>query len=282
VAVLLDTDPVPVELRAGSVVEAMARASAPCRISHLCAESAVRARLDLIPLGPTAEILRHDGSPMWMSRRAEHLASAPADRLSVGIPQTGGGAWMQHGHSHPMLAGELVLIDLTAAYDLRLGDGHRSAFQIDLADLDISVDRVRAASGRLASSPLYGLVRDHPRLLCRDAEAMAVTTAVDAVRAATADLVAALIQTSTDGDTPSRRAALNEQLLARAMHYVRNHLADTDLDLAQVAAAHGVAAGPLASAWSALGCEFAEWMQRERLAAARRQLLAADRSKRRP
>lgn len=100
---------------------------------------------------------------------------------------------------------------------------------------------------------------------------MATPTAIDAVRVSTADLVAALIQTSTDSDTPSRRAALNEQMLSRAVHYVRAHLADTDLDLAQVAAVHGVAAGQLASAWSALGCEFTEWMQRERLAAARRQ-----------
>ena len=55
-----------------------------------------------------------------------------------------------------------MLVDLTAPYDFAWsGHGASLAFQIDYADLGLSVETVRAAARRLPSSPLYDLVLHH-------------------------------------------------------------------------------------------------------------------------
>ena len=216
---VLDTDTVAAGKRADMLQDAFCFASARCRVVHLRDDSEVWGRVRYVPLGPAAEILRHEGSAMWMSRRAEHIESAPAERLSLGIPGTAGGVWMQQGIARPMRVGDLVPVDLTSPYDLRFADGGRDAVQMDIADLSVTVDQVRAASGRLEASPVHGLARDHLRLLCRDAAGIAGSPGgvVRDVWSATAHLVSALIVTAVaDGGGPARDALEQTRVQGRA------------------------------------------------------------------
>jgi AraC-like DNA-binding protein len=208
---------------------------------------------------------------MWMSCRAEHIVSFPAERLSLGIAGTAGGVWMQRGSARPMHAGSMILTDLTSPWEIRFHDGRREAVQMDLADLSVTVDQVRAAAGRLSASPLYEMARDHLRLLCRNAARLtgSPAAAVQDVGSATAHLVSALIVTAAPGGGRRARDAFEQTLLLRAVWYARAHLADPALDLEELARVQGVSLRRLSRAWTVAQIEFGEWLGRERLSAAR-------------
>ncbi len=274
-AVILDTDLITPGARAGAIKDAMAYASVPCEVTHRCPADAAWARVAYTPLGPTAEIVSHQGSGLRMTRQARHLRVAAPERISLALHGPGSGAMTQRDVTRVLEAGEMLLVDLTAPYDYWFGAGGSSSFQVDCDDLDISVPVARAAAARLGGSPLYGLVRDHLGQLCRDAEVLSLPPAGPAVRRATMQLMRALIVSAAD-EGALRRDAVAETLLQQVLHYLRAHLADRDLAAGQIASAHGISVRQLQRTWSEMGVELRDWITAERLEGAHRELARSD------
>ena len=270
-AVILDTDLITPGGRAGAIKDAMAYASRPCEVTHTCPADAAWARVAYTPFGPTAEIVSHQGSGLRMTRRARHLRVAAPERISLALHGPVSGAMTQRDVTRILGAGEMLLVDLTAPYDYWFSAGGSSSFQIDYDDLDISVAVARIAAVRLGESPLYELVRDHLRRLCRDAEVLSLSPAGPAVGRATTQLMRGLIMSAAD-EGSLRRDALAETLLQQVLYYLRAHLADRDLSAEQIASAHGISVRHLRRTWSEMGVELRDWIIAERLEAARRQL----------
>jgi AraC-like DNA-binding protein len=269
--VLLDTSDLPPDLRVDAVHEAFGRATVPTRVRLEVPPGGVRARMQLAQFG-AGQVFTSSGSGLRLTRLPQHLTGDPPRLVAVAVQDRGAGRLVQAGRVTAVPTGAMMLTDLTATYDFTWrGDGGSQAYQVDVAELGLPVEVVRAAAGRLTDSPLYGLVRDHLLHLFRDAERLAADPAAATLGVATTELVRALLVSAAD-DGRGRRAALEETLLQRVLRYARAHLGEPDLGATRLAAAHHVSVRHLYVQFARAGISLEQWLIAERLEAARRAL----------
>jgi AraC-like DNA-binding protein len=269
--VLLDTSALPPDLRIDAVHEAFTRATVPTRVRLEVPPGGVRARMQLWQFG-AGTVFSSSGSGLRLTRLPHHLTGDPPRLVAIAVQDRGEGLLAQAGRVAAVPTGEMMITDLTSTYDFTWrGDGASQAYQVDVAELGLPVEVVRAAAGRLPASPLYDLVRDHLLRLFRDAERLAADPAAVSLGAATTELVRALLVSAAD-DGRQRRAALEGTLLARVFRYARDHLGEPDLGAARLAAAHHVSVRHLYAQCARAGISLEQWLITERLDAARRAL----------
>jgi len=269
--VLLDTRALPAEQRIEAVHQAFARATVPTRVRLEVPPGGVRAHMQLAQFG-AGQVFTSTGSGLRLTRLPHHLDGDPPRLVAIAVQERGTGVLAQAGRVSSVPAGEMMVTDLTSTYDFAWrGDGGSQAYQVDVAELGLPVEVVRAAAGRLPVSPLYDLVRDHLRQLFRDAERLAADPAAAALGAATTELVRALLVSAAD-DGRERREALEGTLLARVLRHARAHLGEPDLDAARLAAAHHVSVRHLYAQCARAGISLEQWLITQRLEAARRVL----------
>ncbi|GAA1605837.1 hypothetical protein GCM10009789_69880 [Kribbella sancticallisti] len=231
-AVILDTTGLPPQDRAEAFYAAMMSASVPSRVEHEDRHGNVHARMDFWQLG-APDLFRNEGSGIRLVRTTRHMRLGAPDRLALAVQVLGTGAFDQAGRAQTVRAGELMLVDLTAPYQFAWsGNGASLAFQIDYSDLGLSVETVRAAAGRLRSSPVYELVLHHLSGLPPVSDALQGARSAPMLGTATTHLVRALLASAADDDT-HQRPAMTDVLFTRITWYVRHHLADPDLTPAQ-------------------------------------------------
>lgn len=209
---VLTTDAIAPFDRARLVIEGLAGAGGVCRVTHLCEDAAVWARWSRLHLSPSTDLLYHQGSAIRIARRFTDVVRAPSARLAFTVPGSAGGLLWQYGLQR-LGADALVVVDLAAPYDFRVGAGTRSAVQIDRAALGVSVELVRAVAPLLQSSPLYPLARDHVRTLVETTTSWdAGLAAGDDLVQATTDLLGALLRSCTTSVSPLRYDSVAPQV----------------------------------------------------------------------
>jgi AraC-like DNA-binding protein len=269
--VLLDTSALPPDQRVEAVREAFTRATVPTRVQLEVPPGGVRARMKLAQFG-AGQVFTSTGTGLRLTRLPHHLSGDPPRLVAIAVQARGTGLLSQAGRVALVPAGEMMITDLTSTYDFAWrGDGGSQAYQVDVAELGLPVELVRAAAGRLPVSPLYDLVRDHLRHLFRDAERLAADPAAAQLGVATTELVRALLLSAAD-DGRERRAALAGTLLDRVLQHARAHLTEPDLDAARLAAVHHVSVRQLYTLCARAGLSLEQWLIAERLEAARRVL----------
>lgn len=276
-AVLLDTAALPHQDRAEAFYAAMMSASVPSRVEHEVPDGEVYARMDFWQLG-APDLFRSEGSGIRLVRTPKHVKIGAPERLALAVQVIGSGMFSQADVQQRVGTGELMLVDLTTPYDFAWrGVGASQAFQIDYADLGLSVETVRTAAQRLPSSPLYELVLHHLTVLPAVSDALQGTDAATMLGEATTRLVRALL-TSAAEDTRYDVPAMTDVLFTRITWYARRHLADPELSPARVAAEHNISLRYLYKLFARHHLSFEQWLIAERLAGARRQLASpADR-----
>jgi AraC-like DNA-binding protein len=230
---LLDTAGLPHADRAEAIYAAMMGATAPCRLIHEDPSGDVHARMDLWEFGP-ATVWHNAASGIRMLRTARQAAQDTAPIVALGLQHAGPGRFVQAGTGRALVPGDLLLSDLSAAYDYSwTGDGAAYAFQLPLERLGLPIDVVRRAAPRLPASPLYELVHAQLVRLTAGADRLSADPGAAALGAATAELVRALI-TSAAGDGGSLSPGASA---AGITSYVDRHLADPGLGAGSVAGA---------------------------------------------
>ncbi len=278
-AVLLDTAALPRRDRAEAFYAAMMSASVPSRVEHEDPDGDVHARMDFWQLG-TPDLFRNEGSGLRLVRTPKHVRIGGPERLALAVQVIGSGVFSQGGVDQRVRTGELMLVDLTAPYDFSWSrQGASQAFQIDHADLGLSVESVRAVAQRLPSSPLYDLVLHHLTVLPNILESMHDTPAANLVGTATTQLVRALLTSAADHDT--QPPAMTDVLFARITWYARRHLTDPELSPSHLAAEHNISLRYLYKLFAEHHVSLEQWLITERLKGAARQL-AGPASKHRP
>lgn len=145
-------------------------------------------------LTPGAGVSHYVGSPLHLTRRAADVERRPVDRLTLLVHASAGAVVWQAGRLRRLDAGELVLVDAGAPYDLRAPGGASSALHVARTALPVPAAALGHAAPRLATSPLHDLVRDHVRLLGSLVAAVAPGEALDPGDRRTVDeLVAATV-----------------------------------------------------------------------------------------
>ncbi|MDP9793619.1 AraC-like DNA-binding protein [Catenuloplanes nepalensis] len=268
-AYVLDTADLPPAERVEAVRNAMLYASAPCHVIHEEPGGAVHARLEVWDLGD-ANVFTHRSSGIRLLRtdRLARQEAMPVVALSVQLRAEG--RIEQAGRQRVVPAGELLAVDLSAAYDYSWsGDGAAGAVQIPFDRLGLPLDVVRRAVPEIRSSPYYRMVTDHIGHLARDPAGL---TGDAGVATASVELVRALLASAGRPGRPARQA-LAETLVTRVRAFVRAHLADPELTPAAIAAAHHVSLRYLYRVCADAGLGLEQWIINERLRHARHDLL---------
>jgi AraC-like DNA-binding protein len=149
------------------------------------------------------------------------------------------------------------------------GDGPRCTVRIGLDDLAVPLRTVRAVAGRLRTSPLHPLVRNHLAAVAAGGPGLADGAAAAALGTATVDLVRALVLSAAAGELDDARPA---STTARVQAYVTAHLRDPDLRPARIAAANAVSVRTLYTIYRALGTSLERSILDQRLRGARADL----------
>lgn len=150
------------------------------------------------------------------------------------------------------------------------GDGpFRCTVEIGVDDLAVSLETVRAAVGRLRTSPLHPLVRNHLAAVTAEAPALPGGAAAAGLGTATVDLVRALVLSAATRMPGDARPA---STAARVQTYVAAHLRDPDLGPARIAAANAVSVRTLYTIYETLGTSLERSILDQRLRGARADL----------
>jgi AraC-like DNA-binding protein len=269
--VLLDTDAIRDDDRQDAIRDAMAVASVPASLKF-DRVSGIAARMELCELSGSANLFTHQGTGIRLNRTQEHVRASGADVVALAIQTHGLGRFVQGDVARVVRPSDLVLVDLTRPYEFAwVGNGSCTSFQVDLADIGLSVETVRRASGALAANPaLYRLLVDHLSRLRTDVDTISRSpSAAEHVGAATIQLARALITAAADDPAESRTAAT---LVLQILSWIRNHLSEVDLTPARVAAAHEISVRQLYNIWPEDQPPVGAWIIQERLVAAHAEL----------
>jgi AraC-like DNA-binding protein len=169
--------------------------------------------------------------------------------------------------------GDILLYDLTEPYGMDLADGYNAfGVLISHTELDLPVEVIRRAVRNAGGSPVHALLHRHIARICANIPSLQDNPAAAPLAAVTVDLTRTLIATA--GGTPAEAAdALVSTLTLRVERYVLEHLEDSSLSGARIAAAHYVSVRQLYYVWSAHHDEsLAEWIMFQRLDRASRAL----------
>jgi AraC-like protein len=136
-------------------------------------------------------VWRHDATPLRVVRAA---AAPPAGSgLSFVVPGSDGATLWQARRLTLLSAGDLVLVDLDAAYDYRSRPGALSAVQVDARALGLTAGQAGAVAPLLRTSALHDLARDHVQALAAAVVSLADVPVLDDLGAATVGLLSALL-----------------------------------------------------------------------------------------
>jgi len=272
--VVLDTDLLPPGDRADALHAAYEDQHPQRRV--LLGDQPVRHRVEQVALGPRSHLLRTSGTPLQILRKACHVRADATEHLAIGLRRRGHGLLSVDGADAQLPAGHLNCVDMTRPYRLVHATDHaHDVLILSNEDAGVTVDLVRAAAPALRRSPVYDLVRGHVALLFATARDLS-PDARDLTGQATSALVRALLTTAAEACGAHR--ALQDALGPRLAVYLEHHLADPDLTMERVAAAHHISVRHLYDVWADGGHDTtpAQWVLRRRLERARHLLASTD------
>lgn len=236
------------------------------------ANSALHHHIMGVDLGPGVRLMRNSGGPLGLLRTPRDVRAARSEMLLLGLNRQGEWSMDVDGSPLGFPTGGLIAIGSTDPFDVRLRTaGSTDVLMVSYAELGVPVDVVRSATWSLARSPVLGLLRGH---LAGLFDAVSVLPRERQLEAGRATTLLARTLLLTAAEHADGRDALADSLEVRVRAYVEAHLADTDLSVAQIAAAHHVSRRHLYDAWARAGHDRTpgQWIAHQRLERARRQL----------
>jgi AraC-like DNA-binding protein len=272
-SLLVDTSQLAVGHRAEAVQSLLVNATAPHKIEFLGPRAEVHARIEYWQLGPGVVVLQHESSGIAHTRSHRHMRSEGPDKVVFVVHDGGPGSYDYDGRSWQLNRGALYATHLDSCYSYaRPGNGVARIVQVERSLLDLPVEAVQTAAGRLVSSPLYALLRGHIGALCRGGAEISSTAEAASVGEATASLARGLLVTTAQSPDRAGREALNDYLVDRISLFIEANLWNPDLTADLIATAHNISVRYLHKLWSTQPVSLAETIMGLRLGAAQRQL----------
>ncbi|TYP88995.1 AraC family transcriptional regulator [Blastococcus xanthinilyticus] len=268
--VLFDTARVPERERADAL-QAAFTVESPQHVA-LLGDSRVHHRTEVVELGSGLRLRRETGSPLGIVRNDRHVRQAAPEVLALGLQRRGEARVRTDESESVPRVGQLDCVDTTRPYEFtQRGLSVRDVLMISHQEAGVSVDTVRAAGPVLARSPVYELVRGHLAGLFA-ATAQLPPQPRQLTGQGTAALVRTLLLTAAGG--ADGYEALADSLEVRVRAYVDAHLADRELSVERIAAAHHVSVRHLYAVWGRAGHDRTpgQWIIDRRLHRAREHL----------
>lgn len=270
-AVLFDSGPRPRPELDEELAHLFECAGTPIAVSHNGAWAS-RTTVECWSIG-SHDLFRARGDGLVLSRSRTHVRSDAPEAIRLGYQQGGRYTLLAGEHAEQGGHGRVNITDLTqpCVFTQAGPNAAATSFEISYAQLEIQPDVIRRARSLLVYSPLYGLLHGHLARLCEDISNVELADAGPCVGDATMMLTRAAIASA--GDTTERgQDALKEALYQQVVEYAIQHLRDPDLTPQRIAAVHNISLRHLYRIWARNEVGIAEWIMRERLAGAARDL----------
>ncbi|MGS0685907.1 helix-turn-helix transcriptional regulator [Nakamurella sp. GG22] len=277
--VILDTDLLPRQERADAIEHAMQLSGIPARLTHEPPVDEVSARIELWALGGGTTLMHREGTGVCLTRTQRQVRAVAPERIAVTVLGPGRWTYAQGRHDQQVESPRpaMVLTDHAVPYEFnRIGGGETFSLNLDHSALGLPIDRVHAAVGLIASSPVYPLVRDNILQLNSTliAEPAGPTWAM--LGNAATELVRALIISATE-DQARQYVSITDSLGLRIKLHVEAHVRDRDLTPSRIAHEHHISLRQLYNVWSRTNEQpLGQWIIAQRLDAARRDLARPD------
>jgi len=268
--ILLDTAELEPRDRSEVIRTAMLSVSTPTEVTLADSPDATWARMEFWNFGDT-NLFASSSSSFRLARSRWHLALEGPPLVALAVQTAATADFEQCGQQYTVRPGELMLNDITAAYDYGWeGDGGSCAFQVSHEVLGLPVEVTRAAARRLPASPVYDLTRAHLAYLDQHRGELEDDPGGRHLGRATLELMRALIVSAAGVATVpyDSTAELRESAIA----YIDLHRANPALTPAAIAAAHHVSVRLLYKAFARGGLSVEQTIVGLRLEAARREL----------
>ncbi|MGQ4347979.1 helix-turn-helix domain-containing protein [Streptomyces sp. SAS_275] len=262
----------PADERAEAVHEVIARMTGTVSIKFSQKGRSVEANGTTAHLGPlTLATVRSNAQSV--ERTNSHIKDDFEPSVYLGLQIQGSSTVIQCGRQVTLRPGDLIVYDSTEPYTLLDAAGiWQHFFKIPLDRLALNPDVLRRVSAtRLAPGhPVSGLTSKHFERLAAGPENFE-GLAVGAIGQPSIDLLRVVI-TAHAGEENAHRKVLNEALPTRIMEFVRDNLADPELNAARVAAEHHISVRYLYKILAAEEVPLAEWIRTRRLEECRAEL----------
>lgn len=196
-----------------------------------------------------------------------------APSLFLGLQVSGSSMVVQSGRECVLRPGDLAVYDTTLPYTLvNAGGIHQHFFRFAIADLALPHDAVRSLTAvRLGREPrLAQLAACYFMRVAEQCPSYTLSVA-DAVSRPSLELLRALLASHLPDEALGRDASAGA-LQMQIMEYVRAHLADPDLNAAQIAAAHYISVRHLYTVLGRAGISLGDWIRTHRLEQCRHDL----------
>lgn len=274
--VVLDTVNVPARERNDALSAVISDAAYPTRVSHDLPDELIRNRTQSWAVGASNSLIRTQDTNMRFTRASRNLRADDREVWAMSLQHRGTGIHVSaQGDAVIQPAGALLLADVARSYVFAFdGKADNASFLMTYDELDLPFSLVAKASWKLGHSPLHRLVQSHFAHLSDVAEELPGDSAASALVASTTiQLIRALVA-STGLDDRRARDASQETRRTTLLTYARQHLRDPELNARQIAAANHMSERQVYKLWSQSSESLSEWILRERLDGARKDLAA--------
>lgn len=256
---------------------ALAGAGVTCDLVHDVPPADIRAQISMWHLGG-AVLIGTRSTGFFLDRRPAHVRADQQPVVAVVMQTHGGGRYEKAGFQHAVGPGDLMLTDLQAPFSYAWsGAGLSRALMVDYDRLALPSDVVHKAILNLPASPLYGLFRHHLDALAaahaRLDHPADVVLGIEALNAATIELMRALVASASRDERSTRRVRA-DTMLTRVLAYARWHLTDPGLTPERIAGVHNISVRFLYKLCRQAGLSLEQWIIAQRLEGARRDLAA--------
>ncbi|WP_328875941.1 helix-turn-helix domain-containing protein [Streptomyces sp. NBC_00287] len=279
---VLDTDALPAADRMEALHAAVAQEGGISSVEESAGAVGMWKRLEVWNFGPLMMFdTQGTGARFVRSLRKTRRELTNQVSIMMQLEGHGTGAFGCDGFQRRLTAGALGLCPhMVASHEYGWsGSGRSVAFSVDIAQLALPVDTVRAAVPLLRHSPVESLLAQHIQGLHRNADRLSIGPEAEVLAEATVHLTRALILSVAGGEN-SRREVAHESLLARVLTYLQAHLTEPDLTSQRVAWVHGISVRTLYRLCEEGGISLEDWVIRRRLEGARADLAATDQAPR--
>ncbi|MGO8941425.1 MAG: helix-turn-helix domain-containing protein [Mycobacterium sp.] len=270
-AVLFDSGPRPRPDHDEELAGLLASAGTPIAVSRHDGRLS-RTIVDRWRVG-SHDLFRARGDGLVLSRSSTHVQSDAPEVIRLGYQQGGRYTLVAGDQAEEGGHGRVNITDQTqpCVFTQAGTNAAAASFEISFAQLEIRPDVIRRARTQLLHSPVYTLLHGHMARLCEGVGDVELTDTGPFVGDATVLLTRAAI--ASVGDTSARRhSAMKEVLYQRVIEYIVQHLRDPAMTPERIAAVHHVSLRHLYRLWAHNEVGLAEWIMRERLAGAARDL----------
>jgi len=269
---VFDSASVPTGDRRSAVIDSITKAAGASFMTPERGAERLHLTLNAWELGG-AEVVDARCSAHTIRRSARQSSGDDEPIIAITCGRQGRGLHRQHDRESTVEPAGVWATNLAEPYTHRVSDTWTTTAKVPVRLLGIPLELLGPALSRIGGSPLAPMFHHH-LMHIREVASHVNGAAAASLGTATLALARALLA-SVSNDAELEREALQDSMMPRVMTFIRDHLADPDLDADNIAAANHMSVRQLYKTCARADLRLEQWIIRQRLECAHEELALA-------